>query len=115
MPTHLKNVMGRYKENFLPCCGGSVDVVHLKRTKCPAGDYNHCKGKEGYPSVAFEVITGYDRQIIGVFLCILELEITNKSYRLMRCCLSLKMDRTGMSVGCIMMNLGENNMTLVFI
>jgi hypothetical protein len=25
------------------------------------------------------------------------------------------MDGTGMSVGCIMMNLGENNMTLVFI
>ena len=62
----LKNVMGRYKENFLPYCGGSVDVVHLKTTKCPAGDYNHSKGKEGYPSVAFEVITGYERQILGV-------------------------------------------------
>ena len=62
----LKNVMGRYKENFLPGCGRSVDVVHVVWSKCPAGDYNLCKGKEGYPSVAFEVITGYDRQILGV-------------------------------------------------
>jgi hypothetical protein len=59
--------MDRYKESFLPGCGGSVNVFHLKGTKCPAGDYNHCKGNEGCPSVAFEAITGYDRQIIGVF------------------------------------------------
>ena len=32
----------------------------------PSGDFNQCKGKEGYPSVCFEVITGYDHQVLGV-------------------------------------------------
>ena len=59
-------VMNRYDENYLPGCGGSVDVVHVKWSKCPAGDYNHCKGKDGYPSIAFEVIMGYDHQVLGV-------------------------------------------------
>jgi hypothetical protein len=29
----LKDVMGWYEENFLPGCGGSVDVVHVKWSK----------------------------------------------------------------------------------
>ena len=62
----LQEITTRYEENFLPGCGGSVNVVHIKWSKCPAGDYNRCKGKEGYPSVCFEVITGYDRQVLGV-------------------------------------------------
>jgi hypothetical protein len=62
----LKDVMQPYVENFLPGCIGSVDVVHVKWSKCPAGDYNRAKSKEGFPSVAFEVVTGYDRQILGV-------------------------------------------------
>jgi len=52
--------MQAYEDNYLPGCGESVDVVNVKWSKCPAGDYNHVKGKEGYPSVAFEVITGFD-------------------------------------------------------
>ena len=62
----LQAITSRYEENFLPGCGGSVDVVHVKWSKCPAGDYNRCKGKEGYPSVCFEVITGYDCQVLHV-------------------------------------------------
>ena len=62
----LEVVMGQYEEKHLPCCGGSIDVVHVKWSKCPAADYNRCKGKEGYPSVAFEIVTGYDHQILGV-------------------------------------------------
>ena len=62
----LNAVMDRYKDVYLPGCGGSIDVVHLKWSACPAGDTNRCKGKEGYPTLAFEVITGYDRQILGV-------------------------------------------------
>ena len=27
---------------------------------------NRCTGKEGYPSLAFEVVTGFDHQIFGV-------------------------------------------------
>jgi hypothetical protein len=62
----LDQIMNRYEENYLPGCGGSVDVVHVKLSKCPAGDVNHAKGKEGFPSLAFEVVMGFDRQILGV-------------------------------------------------
>jgi len=62
----LQEVMQRYSENFLPGCGGSIDVVHVKWSKHPAGDINRCKGKEGFPSVAFEVVSGFDCQILGV-------------------------------------------------
>ena len=38
----------------------------MKWSKCPAGDINRCKGKVGYPSVAFEGVSGFDLQILGV-------------------------------------------------
>ena len=62
----LRAVMERYETAHLPGCAGSIDVVHLKWGNCPAGDINQCKGKEGYPTVAFEVISGFDREILGV-------------------------------------------------
>ncbi len=62
----LQEITSPYEENFLPGCGGPVDVVHVKWSKFPPGDYNQCKGKEGYSSVYFEAITGYDRQVLGV-------------------------------------------------
>ena len=62
----LEQVVNRYKDNYLPGCGGSVDVVHVKWSKFPAGDVNHAKGKEGFPSLAFEVVMGFDQQILGV-------------------------------------------------
>ncbi len=39
----------------------------MKRANCPAGDYNHSKGKDFYPSLVFECITDYDHCILGVF------------------------------------------------
>jgi hypothetical protein len=62
----LKNVIDRYEKNYLPGCGGLVDVVQAKWSNSPAGDVNRTKGEEGYPSLAFEVVTGFDRQILGV-------------------------------------------------
>ena len=41
-------------------------MVHLKWSNCPAGDYNHCVGKEGFPTLAFEVISGFDCEIFGI-------------------------------------------------
>lgn len=43
-----------------------VDVVHVKWSQCPAGYVNHLTGKEGFPSLVFEVIAGFDCQILGV-------------------------------------------------
>ena len=66
-PEELQQTMRRYEELGLPGAAGSVDVVHVKRANCPAGDYNRSKGKESYPSLAFECITDFDRRILGVF------------------------------------------------
>jgi len=46
----LKPIMDRYESLYLPGCGGSIDVVHVKWSNCPAGDHNRCKGKETYHS-----------------------------------------------------------------
>jgi hypothetical protein len=59
--------MKRYEEVGLPGCMGSVDVVHVKWSNCPAGDFNRAKGKESYPSLAFECISDFDRQITSVY------------------------------------------------
>jgi hypothetical protein len=66
-PEELQLIMRRYEEVGLPGAAGSLDVVHVKRAICPAGDYNRSKGKESYPSLAFECITDFDRRIIGIF------------------------------------------------
>ena len=52
--------MRSYEEIGLPGAMGSVDVVHVKWLNCPAGDYNQPKGKELYPSLAFECISDFN-------------------------------------------------------
>ncbi len=63
----LSAIMRRYEEVGLPGAMGSLDVVHVKRSSCPSGDYNRCKGKEGFPTLGFECVTDYDRKTLGVF------------------------------------------------
>jgi hypothetical protein len=55
-----------YADQHLPGAGGSIRVVHVKWSNCPAGDYNKCKGKESFPSVAFECVTNNRRRVIGI-------------------------------------------------
>ena len=62
----LKEVMGRYREVGLPGAMGSKDVVHVKWARAPAGDFNRCKGKQSYPSIAFQCISNFNRRILGV-------------------------------------------------
>lgn len=52
--------MDWYKEKYFPGCGKSIDMVHLKWIKYPAGVYKGSKGTKGYSLIAFEVITWYD-------------------------------------------------------
>ena len=54
--------MEYYEEVGLPGAVGSVDVVHVRWANCPAGDFNRSKGKESYPSLAFQCITDLDRK-----------------------------------------------------
>ncbi len=63
----LWRVAAEYNAVGLPGCCGSIDVVHVKWGNCPAGDYNRSKGKETYPSIAWEVITDTKRQIMNKF------------------------------------------------
>jgi hypothetical protein len=62
----LNAVMSRYEEMGIPGAMGSVDVVHVKWSNCPSGDFNRAKGKESYPSLAFECISDFDRRICHV-------------------------------------------------
>jgi hypothetical protein len=64
----LKSVMEKYAAKKLPGCGVSIDVVHLKWSNCPAGDYNRSLGKEGFPVLAFEAVTGHECNIFGTSL-----------------------------------------------
>jgi len=63
----LKHTMNSYESVGLPGACGSIDVVHIKWSACPAGDHNRAKGKEGYPTVAFQCITDYNRRFLGIF------------------------------------------------
>ena len=49
-------VVGEYSERGLPGCVGGLDVVHIGWDKCPHQFFNMYKGKEGFPSIAYEVI-----------------------------------------------------------
>jgi hypothetical protein len=62
----LKPVMEQYYAKKLPGCGRSIDVVHMKWSNYPAGDYNRSLGKEDYPTLAFEVVTGHNHGILGI-------------------------------------------------
>jgi hypothetical protein len=55
------------KEVGLPGCCGSMDIVHVKWLSCPTGDHNCAKGKAGYPTLAFQCITDYNRRVVGIY------------------------------------------------
>ena len=63
----LRRMSKYYNDVGLPGCCGSMDVVHIKWSSCPTGDHNHVKGKAGYPTLAFQCITDYNRRIIGIY------------------------------------------------
>ena len=52
----FQKVSEEYAARGLPGCVGSVDCVHIGWDRCPAQYKNMYTGKEGYPSVAYEVI-----------------------------------------------------------
>jgi hypothetical protein len=51
----FNKVTNEYAARGLPGCVGSVDCVHIGWDRCPAQYRKMYKGKEGYPSVAYEV------------------------------------------------------------
>jgi hypothetical protein len=65
--TALTHVEGFYNAVGLPGCCGSVDVVHVKWSNCPAGDFNRAKGKEPFPSLGFQCINDFNRRILSIY------------------------------------------------
>jgi hypothetical protein len=63
----LARTMKSYESVGLPGACGSMEVVHVKRSNCPAGDYNRAKGKESYPTMAFQCITNYNCRFLAVY------------------------------------------------
>eukprot|EP00956_Cyclotella_meneghiniana_P031525 scaffold83045_cov25-Cyclotella_meneghiniana.AAC.3 len=62
----LQGVLDMYTRVGLPGCGDSIDVVHCKWSTCPAGDRIKAKGKEKFPTLAFECISDNRRRVLGV-------------------------------------------------
>ena len=62
----LEHVMGLYDLLGLPGCVGSIDCVHVVWDRCRAGLHNVCRGKEDYPSLAFEAVASHTRRILSV-------------------------------------------------
>ena len=65
--SELKSVNKSYNSVGLPGCCGSIDVVHVKWSNCPAGDFNRAKGKETFPSLGFECITDFNRRVLSIY------------------------------------------------
>lgn len=65
-PEELNRVTQDYERLGIPGVAGSMDVVHRGWDKCPSELTPLFKGKEGYPTVAFEVVTTHRREVLYV-------------------------------------------------
>jgi hypothetical protein len=66
IPQEVQHVESMYAKVGVPGCIGSIDCVHIGWDMCPAGYQADCIGKEGYPTLAFEVIVSHTRKILAV-------------------------------------------------
>ena len=68
-PTEENGLLGatlrEYNAVGLPGCIGSVDCTHIEWAKCPASQRSLYVGKEGFPSVVFEVVCSHSRRILS--------------------------------------------------
>ena len=72
MPTtndEIEYVLRQYSALGFPGCIGSIDCCHIHWDRCPATETNRHTGKEGYPTLSYEVTT-IDRQCVSK-VCVL--------------------------------------------
>jgi len=62
----VNQVKGAYSRCGLPGCIGSMDAVHVAWDGCPAAWSAQYTGKEGFPTVAFNVTCHHNKKIFGV-------------------------------------------------
>jgi hypothetical protein len=61
----IEKAVDMYAKRGFPGCIGSVDVVHVPWDRCPAALASSFIGKEGYPTVAYEVTVRHDKWIMA--------------------------------------------------
>ena len=64
--SELMDIQAAYAALGLPGAIGSMDVVHLAWCMCPAFLANLATGKEGYPSIAYNVICDHQGRALAV-------------------------------------------------
>lgn len=62
----IDHITGVYARMGLPGCIGSTDCVHIRWERCPAGGRSIHKGKEGYPTLSYEVSVDHSKRIMAV-------------------------------------------------
>ncbi len=64
--TKLQCVKRDYNATRLPCVG-FMDVAHVKLSNCPTDNLNRAKGKEGYPTLAFQYLTYFNHWVLAIY------------------------------------------------
>ena len=59
----MERVLAVYTRLGFPGCLGSMDCTHVRWLRCPFHLLNSCHGKEGFPTLAFQVLVDHGRQI----------------------------------------------------
>jgi len=62
----LAEIEAAYALIGIPGACGSMDVVHIALGSCPHGLINVCTGKEGYPTLAYNVICDHQGRAIAI-------------------------------------------------
>ena len=69
MPSNINELMeieAAYAAVGIPGTCGSMDVVHIPLGACPHGLINVCTGKEGYPTLAYNVICDHSGRALAL-------------------------------------------------
>ena len=68
LPTGAAQQKAMYEYDQLGCSSaiGSTDVTHIKWDSCPFSEANAYTGKEGYPTIAYQVTVDRTGRALGV-------------------------------------------------
>jgi len=60
----LSSICNAYQKLGFPGCFGSMDCTHVRWWNCPGDTQNASIGKDGHPSLAFQVLVDHGRRIL---------------------------------------------------
>ena len=63
---YLDSILQVYASLGLPGCVGSMDCTHIKWVLCPSDKKHHATGKEGFPTLAFQVVVDHNKRVTHV-------------------------------------------------